>query len=150
MPQSLSEVIVHFIFSTRNRAPLIDSHIRPDLHAYLATAIRENDCEAYRIGGTTDHVHLALRLSRKISQSDIVQTIKQSSSMWIKTKGPQYKNFHWQNGYGAFSVSPSHLDKLIAYIANQEEHHRTKTFKEEYLTFLKRYRITYDEKYLWD
>jgi REP element-mobilizing transposase RayT len=97
-----------------------------------------------------DHVHLLFRLGRKRSLAEIVEEVKKSSSKWIKTKGPQYKDFYWQSGYGAFSIGQSGIDALKAYIANQKEHHRKKTFQEEFREFLAKYQIEYDERYVWD
>jgi putative transposase len=150
LSQSLSMVIAHIIFSTKNRFPCLDPTMRPHLHAYLATVARNSKCEAYRVGGTRDHVHLAVRLSRTIPVSGLVEDLKTSSSKWIKTQRPELRKFAWQHGYGAFSVSPTELEALEAYIDNQQEHHRIKTFQEEYLAFLKEYGVQYGEKYLWD
>jgi REP element-mobilizing transposase RayT len=150
MPQSLSQVIVHFIFSTKNRRRLIDADARPRLHAYLATVCRDHKCEVFRVGGTEDHVHIATALGRTISQSELIERIKTASSKWIKELNAKHFDFEWQHGYGAFSVSQSHLDKLIHYIDAQEEHHRTRTFEEEYRQFLEKYGIKYDERYVWD
>src|SRR5437588_6691069 len=104
MPQSLSKVIVHIVFSTKDRQPCLDVAIRPRIHAYLATVSRDHGCEAYRVGGTADHVHLAVRLSRTISQADLAENIKKTSSAWIKQQGDDYRAFFWQRGYGAFSI----------------------------------------------
>ena len=150
MPQSLSNVIVHLVFSTKTRNPWLDDSIQPRMHAYLAAICRDCDCEAYRIGGTQDHVHLALRLSRTISQSDLVEKLKTTSSNWIKSVGQQYQTFHWQRGYGMFSVGFSQLETLIHYIENQREHHRFKSFQEEYRETLRKYHIAYDERCVWD
>lgn len=150
MPQSLSYLLVHFVFSTRDRAPLLNAEIRPDLHAYLATVARDAGCECYRVGGVADHVHLAIRISRTIAAAHLVEKLKTSSSKWIKTQSPALTNFAWQHGYGAFSVGPSDLEALRGYIDTQEEHHRTRTFQEEYVAFLKKYEVEYDERYIWD
>jgi REP element-mobilizing transposase RayT len=150
MPQSLSQVIVHIVFSTKDRQEWLDAAISPRIHAYLATVCRDHDCEAYRVGGVADHVHLAVRLGRTISQADLIETIKTSSSAWIKKQGDAHHSFFWQRGYGAFSVGFSQLDNLIHYIDTQEEHHRTKTFQEEYRELLRKYHIEFDERYVWD
>lgn len=150
MPQSLSLVIVHVIFSTKERAPLLDAEIRPKLHAYLATVARNTGCEAYRVGGVEDHVHLAIRLSRTLSIADLVEKLKPSSSKWLKPHAPSLGAFAWQRGYGCFSVGPADLDSLCEYIDRQEEHHRRRTFQEEFRMFLEKYRVEYNEAYVWD
>jgi len=150
MPQSLSFLLIHIVFSTKDRALLLNREIRPALHAYLATVTRNVGCECYRAGGVTDHVHLAIRLSRTLTIADLVEKLKTSSSKWLKTQSPTLAHFAWQNGYGAFSVGPSDLEALRKYIDSQEEHHRTHTFQEEYRAFLKRYGVEYDERYIWD
>jgi putative transposase len=150
MPQSLSLVIVHIIFSTKDRFPHLDLSMRPRLHAYIATVARNSECECYRAGGTADHVHLAVRLSRTIPIAGLVEELKTSSSKWLKLQGPTKGRFAWQRGYGAFSVSASELDSLQAYIDGQQEHHKVTTFQEEYLALLKEYGVPYDERYIWD
>jgi REP element-mobilizing transposase RayT len=150
MPQSLSYLLVHLIFSTKDRNPLLGPSIRSDVHAYLASTIRNWDCECYRVGGVADHVHLAIRLSRTKSVAELVEEIKTSSSRWIKTRDSNLANFSWQRGYGIFSVGPTDLELLCQYIDTQETHHQKKTFQEEYVMFLKKYGIEYDERYVWD
>jgi putative transposase len=150
MPQSLSLVIVHIIFSTKDRRPLLDPDTRPKLHAYLATVARNLDCEAYRVGGVADHVHLAIRLSRTVTIAALVESLKTASSKWLKTQSPNPMAFSWQRGYACFSISPLDLDALRAYIDDQENHHRTRTFQDEFRMFLKKYGVEYDEAYVWD
>ena len=150
MPQSLSKVIVHFIFSTRDRHPWLDANVRPRMHAYLGTICRDAGAEAYRVGGVSDHVHLVTTLPRTLSQADMLEGLKKKSSKWIKGLAADYRHFYWQRGYGAFSVSPSQLDALLAYVESQEEHHRSRTFQEEYREFLRKYGVEYDERYIWD
>ena len=150
MPQSLSQVIVHVIYSTKNRVKSIDPPIRGRLHAYLATVLRDAGSYVYRVGGTANHIHAACTLPRTLSQSDLIEKIKPPASKWMKEQGPAYTGFSWQNGYGIFSVSRSRVQKLVDYIDNQEEHHRHKTFKEEFLEFLDKCGVEYDERYLWD
>jgi REP element-mobilizing transposase RayT len=150
MPQSLSLVIIHVIFSTKDRRPLLDGGIRPKLHAYLATVARNLDCEAYRVGGVADHVHLAIRLSRTVTIAALVESLKTSSSKWLKKQSHELMAFSWQSGYGCFSIGPTDLDALRAYIDDQENHHRTRTFQEEFRMFLKKYGVEYDEAYVWD
>jgi REP element-mobilizing transposase RayT len=124
--------------------------IREKTHAFLAGAVRQCDCEAYRVGGVADHVHLAVRLSRTLSVADLVKEIKTASSKWVKTQDAALHDFAWQHGYGVFSVGMSQKEPLLHYIDNQEEHHRTRTFQDEYRTFLTKYGIDYDERYVWD
>jgi len=150
MPQSLSFLLVHIVFSTKDRVPCLGPSVRPDLQAYLATVIRNAGCECYRVGGVSDHVHLAVRLSRTITVAQLLEQSKTSSSTWLKTQASELSQFAWQNGYGAFSVGPTDLEALRHYIDNQEEHHRTRTFQEEYRAFLKRYGVEFDERYVWD
>jgi len=125
MAQSLSRLWTHLIFSTRNRFPFLkEPQIRNDIHAYLANVLRSHDCETLIVGGTSDHVHALFDLSRKLSIATIVKEIKRTSSAWVKDVDPSCKKFHWQNGYGALSVSQSHLDRVYRYIGRQEQHHR--------------------------
>jgi REP element-mobilizing transposase RayT len=150
MPQSLSYLLTHIVFSTKDRAPALDATVRPALHAYLATVARNADCECFRVGGVADHVHLAVRLSRTITMAQLIEELKTSSSKWLKTQSPALAAFAWQRGYGAFSVGPSDLNALLHYIDNQEEHHKTRSFQDEYRAFLMKYGIEYDERYVWD
>jgi REP element-mobilizing transposase RayT len=150
MSQSLSQVILHVVFSTKDRRPWLDPAIAPRMHAYLATVCRDCDCQAYRVGGAADHVHIAARLARTISQADFLEKIKKTSSAWIKIHGQQYNEFHWQGGYGDFSIGWSQLAELVRYIERQEEHHRRQTFQEEYRNLLRKYHLEFDERYVWD
>lgn len=146
MPQSLVFALIHIIFSTKDRTLSITNPT--DLHAYLATVARNQGCECFRVGGTADHVHLAIGLSRTITIADLISELKTSSSQWMKTQGASA--FAWQRGYGAFTLGKSDLDALIRYIANQDEHHRKVDFRDELRAILKRYGVEYDEQYLWD
>ena len=150
MPQSLVKNYVHIVFSTKNRQPFIDQSIKEELHAYLGGTCKELDCPVLAVDGVEDHVHILCMLSRNMALSELVGKVKANSSKWIKTKGEQYANFYWQNGYGAFSVNPTETEVVIKYIQNQEEHHKKRTFKEEYRLFLKKYKVEYDERYVWD
>jgi len=150
MPQSLASILVHVIFSTKNRVPLILPDIERELYPYLASICRAHGCPAHAVGGTENHVHIACSLGRTVSVSDLIQDVKRSSSKWIKTKGARYDSFAWQNGYGAFSIGQSQLGALKGYIDGQKEHHRVKTFEEEFREFLTRYQIEYDDRYVWD
>jgi len=150
MPQSLSKVILHMIFSTRNREPWLDPNVRPRMHAYLATICRDLCAEVVRVGGVADHVHIITTLPRTVSQADLIEKIKKTSSKWIKALDPRYRHFFWQRGYGAFSVSPSQLDAVVQYVETQPEHHRIRTFQEEYRELLRRHDLDFDERYVWD
>jgi len=151
MAQSLSRLWTHLIFSTKDRFPFLsDKMIRKDMHAFLATMLREQNCETLIVNGVEDHVHALFALSRTNAIASVVKEIKRTSSGWVKTLSPKLTKFHWQGGYGAFSVSQSNLDGVIRYIENQEEHHKRITFQDEYRAFLKQYGIAYDERYVWD
>jgi REP-associated tyrosine transposase len=150
MPQSLAKIYVHLIFSTKNRQPLLDEDIRTELTSYIGGVLKNLDCQPIEIGGTKDHVHILCCLSKNLALSKLIEEIKTSSSKWVKAKESTLAQFHWQNGYGAFSVSQSHLNAVVRYIRQQEEHHRKVTFQEEFLEFLKKYRVPYDERYVWD
>ena len=150
MPQSLSSILVHLIFSTRNREPFITPTIESELFPYVAKILRELKSPSLAINGTSDHLHVLFALGRMVTVAALVEEVKTNSSKWIKTKGWEFKNFHWQRGYGAFSVGQSNVETVKRYIRNQKEHHRRVTFQDEYREFLKRYGIDYDERYVWD
>ena len=130
--------------------PLLEASVRPDLYSYLATIIRNNQCECFRVGGVADHAHLAIRLDRKASVADLVAELKASSSKWLKGHSPKLMKFAWQRGYGAFSVGPADLNALIHYIDTQETHHAKQDFQAEFRPFLAKYGIECEERYLWD
>ena len=150
MPQSLSKVIIHIIFSTKDRAAWLDRDVRRRMHAYVATICRDLNAEALRVGGVADHLHIVTTLPRTLSQAAMVERMKKTSSKWIKGLDSKYRQFYWQRGYGAFSVSPSQLNSVLEYVENQEEHHRTRSFQEEYRDFLRKHRVEFDERYVWD
>lgn len=150
MSQSLSQVFVHITFSTKNRKPFIDDEIKPRLFEYLGGICNGLECQALQVGGHDDHIHVLCLLSKKITQIKLMEEVKKSSSKWIKTIDEKYRNFYWQNGYGIFSVNPSETDVVINYIRNQKEHHRKHSFQDEFRAFLKKYRVEYDERYVWD
>ncbi len=150
MPQSWSSILIHLIFSTKNREAFITEEIEKELHPYMATIFRGMKSPSLTIGGTTDHVHVLFSLSRVINIADLVEEVKTESSKWIKTKGAEFRNFHWQRGYGAFSIGQSQLSSVKRYIARQKVHHQRVTFQDEYRKFLKSYGIDYDERYVWD
>jgi REP element-mobilizing transposase RayT len=148
MPQSLSRVLIHLVFSTKNREPLIASQYQERMFAYLAGTLNAIDCPVVIVGGMPDHVHLLFVQARTLSLSKIVEEIKKESSKWAKTH--IHPEFYWQSGYGAFSVSPSLVEKVRDYIANQAVHHHQMTFQEELRTLLRKHKIEWDERYVWD
>ena len=150
MSQSLANVTIHVIFSTKDRYAFLTPQIRPELYAYMATVLAEMDSPAILIGGVEDHVHILCRLSRNHIIADIVKTVKLSTSKWLKTKRGMLSKFQWQGGYGAFSVSASQVASVVDYIKNQEEHHRDVSFEDELRRFLTKYGVTFDERYVWD
>jgi REP element-mobilizing transposase RayT len=151
MPQSLAKVLIHIVFSTKNRTPwLQDEGTRKELHAYMATVLQTMESPALIINGVEDHVHILCLLSRKHAIRQIVEDVKKNSSKWIKTKGGVYKDFYWQAGYGVFSVSESKVDEARRYIGNQEEHHKTMTFQDEFRKLCVRHGVAIDERYVWD
>jgi REP-associated tyrosine transposase len=151
MPQSLAQIHLHLVFSTKDRRPFLqNTELRNEMQHYLGGICNGLDCPILRVGGVADHVHLLCRLGRSITIADLIKELKRESSKWIKTKSPSLADFHWQNGYGAFSISPGHVDHLIAYIVNQEEHHKTESFQDEYLRLLAKYGLEWDERYVWD
>jgi putative transposase len=150
MPQSLSNVLLHIVFSTKDREPWLDRDVRPRMHAYLATVCRELGTEMAHIGGMSDHIHIVTTLPRTISQAELIEHIKKTSSKWMKTLDVRYRGFFWQRGYGAFSVSQSQLKAVLRYVDEQPEHHRTRTFQEEYRELLRKHGVEYDERYIWD
>jgi REP element-mobilizing transposase RayT len=150
MGQSLVKNYIHIVFSTKYRNHLIDSEIELELHSYLGGICNKLECQVIIVGGFSDHIHILCMLSKKIALMKLMEELKSHSSKWIKTKGEKYRNFYWQDGYGAFSVNPSEVDVVVNYIANQKEHHRKLEFREEYKAFLKKYDVKYDERYVWD
>ena len=140
----------HCVFSTKERRPLITPSLQERLWPFLGGIARENKMRALMIGGVADHVHLLLSLPATMSIAKAMQLIKGGSSKWIHETFPEQRLFAWQEKYGAFSVSVSQLDSVIAYISKQPEHHRRRSFQEEFVAFLKKHRLEYDENYLWD
>ena len=150
MAQSLAKILVHVIFSTKDRfAFLVNADIRRRMHAYLARVFNESQSPAIEVGGWHDHIHILCSLSRNHTIAEIIADAKKNSSVWAKTHGGLLMKFQWQAGYGAFSVSPSQVEEVRQYILGQEEHHRVRTFQEEYLELLRKYQVPYDERYLW-
>ncbi len=150
MGQSLVQNYIHIVFSTKYRKNLIYPPYEKELHAYIGGVCNELECQVLSVGGFTDHIHILCMLSKKIALVELVKKVKANSSKWIKTKDPSLHNFYWQDGYGAFSVKPSETDVVVNYIKNQHAHHSKKTFQEEYRLFLNKYKVAYNEKYVWD
>ncbi|MDZ4684062.1 MAG: IS200/IS605 family transposase [Planctomycetaceae bacterium] len=144
-----SRLLVHVVFSTKERHPWITDDLRSELHAYLGGIARNIDATPIVIGGVADHVHALIALPTKLSVADLVRTLKSNSSGWVHEKWPE-RLFQWQNGYGAFSVSESSKDTVVRYIENQAEHHRVRSFQEEFLELLNRHCIEFDPRYVWD
>ncbi|MDF3129124.1 transposase [Kiritimatiellaeota bacterium B1221] len=150
MPQSLSHVIVHTVFSTKNRQPLLkELGVRNETFAYLGAAVNTLGCQSFLVGGYVDHIHILSTLSRSISQADFVKEVKRSSSIWFKDEFRE-PSFSWQKGYGIFSVSESRVPDVKAYIQNQEVHHGKLTFQDEFRQLLRAHNLAFDEKYVWD
>jgi REP element-mobilizing transposase RayT len=151
MAQSLAKIICHLVFSTKNRTPFLrDEAIRRELNSYVAATLKELDSPALLIGSLCDHIHILFLLSRTRAVCDILEEIKKNSSKWIKTKSPDLRDFQWQSGYGIFSVSQSNVAAVKTYVAEQEEHHRTMTFQDEFRRLLEKHEVAYDERYVWD
>jgi REP element-mobilizing transposase RayT len=151
MPQSLSAVYVHLVFSTKERRPLLrDKPTRDALHAYLGSISKQLDCPPILVGGVEDHVHLLARFGRTITQAEWVKELKRVSNIWLKEQGRDFADFEWQGGYADFSVSQSNLEPVKRYIAGQEEHHRKTSFQDELRALLKKHETEWDEKYVWD
>jgi putative transposase len=151
LPQSLTQIYLHIVFSTKHREPfLLDRGLRERTHAYLVGACDNLESPSVIVGGVEDHVHILCRLGKTWSVSDLVRELKRESSKWLKEQSSDLAAFYWQNGYGAFSVGPRELDTVTAYIANQESHHAAESFQDEFRRVLAEYRIDYDERYVWD
>lgn len=150
MAQTLVSLYVHIIFSTKHRVNIIQPEVEADLFAYMGGIANNNKSKLLAAGGTANHVHLLASLSKNIPLSELVGDIKRDSSVWIKTQGHRYSKFHWQDGYGAFSVGYTQIDSVKRYIARQKEHHARVSFEDEFRYFLKKYNVEYDERFIWD
>ena len=149
MSQSLARNLIHLVFSTKHRAPVIDTAFRPAVFAYLAGTFDQIACPVIVVGGVADHVHVLFALSKTVALCKAIEEVKKESSKWAKANGGP-PDFYWQSGYGAFSVSPSNVPQVTAYIANQDAHHATRSFQDEYRGLLRRHEIEWDERYVWD
>ena len=151
MPQSLAKILVHTVFSTKDRRPsLCDRALREEAHHYLGGILTHLDCQPLIVGGVEDHVHLLCALSRTCDAATMVKEVKRGSSLWLKTRGPELNDFAWQNGYGIFSIGFWQLGAVRDYIAGQEEHHRKTSFQDGFRQLLHRYEMAFDERYVWD
>ena len=149
MPQSLSKMLVHLIFSTEDRRPFIRDGIRGELNAYCIGIFKVCQSPALIINSRPEHAHILFSLSKNWSLADVVEEVQKRSSKWIKSKGYDYRDFYWQGGYGAYTLSEADKEEVIRYIANQEEHHRVVSFQDELRTLFDLNCIEYDERYLW-
>ena len=150
MSQSLAKMYVHIVYSTKHRSKVLIPEIQPDLYAYFGGICNNLESYPIKIGGYLDHVHILCLLSKKIALVSLIQELKTGTSKWIKTQGESFAKFHWQDGYGAFSVNPSQTNIVSDYISKQIEHHKKVSFQDEYRAFLNKYKMDYDEKYVWD
>lgn len=150
MAQTLVSLYVHIIFSTKHRVNILQPEVEADLFAYMGGIANNNKSKLLAAGGTANHVHLLASLSKNIALSELVGDIKRDSSVWIKDQGLRYSKFHWQDGYGAFSVGYTQLNVVKKYIARQKEHHARVSFEDEFRYFLKKYNVEYDERFIWD
>ena len=151
MSQSLIQVYLHLVFSTKSRQPFLrNSKIRDRTHAYLATTCHNLGAPSLIVGGAEDHVHLLCRMSKVLTIANLIKELKRESSKWVKNQDDELRDFYWQAGYGAFSISPGHVDAIMEYIDQQGEHHRQETFQDEFRRLCKKYGIAIDERYVWD
>jgi REP element-mobilizing transposase RayT len=149
MAHTYSTLIYHIIFSTKSREPLISARLCNDLYAYIGGIVRARKSMLMEIGGMPDHLHLVIRTRPDMPVAELVRLVKANSSKWVNERPDSSGRFEWQEGYGAFSVSFSQLPGVCEYVRRQSEHHRTRTFQEEYVEFLRRHEIEFDEAYLW-
>jgi len=150
MPQSLHCKYGHIVFSTKNRHPLITGDLEPRLFEYLGGIVRGADASLMEINGTANHVHLLIRESKSVADKDFMAQLKGDSSRWVNSAFTNSPHFSWQDGYGWFSVSPGDVDVAGAYVRNQKEHHKAISFEDEFRQFLRKYRVKFDERYIWD
>jgi REP element-mobilizing transposase RayT len=151
MPQSLAMILLHTVFSTKDRRPFLrDRSLREELHRYMGGILTRLDCQPIIVGGIDDHVHLLCALSRTCEPASMVKEVKRGSTLWLKTKNQNLRDFAWQQGYGIFSIGFSQIKSVRDYIAGQEEHHRKVSFQDEFRQLLRRYEIEFDERFVWD
>ncbi len=150
MAQSLSNILVHIVFGTKMRVNTISSELSHALYDFMGSILIDYNCKALKIGGTQNHIHILCRLSRTIDLSTLVKNIKVETSKWMKRHGPEFATFAWQRGYGAFSISQTHVDEMKRYIDMQEKHHASEPFEYEFRRILEKNKLEYHEDYLWD
>lgn len=150
MSQSLAKITVHITFSTKGREPCLSDDVARELWPYAATVLRNIDCPSAQVGGSTDHIHILCIMPKTLTIAQLVEKLKTATSRWLKTRSDRLSRFHWQNGYAAFSVSPSHAPRVKDYIAAQAEHHQSVSFQEELRRLLEKYGVAFDERYVWD
>ncbi len=151
MPQSFAQIYLHIVFSTKHRTPwLTDKPLRAELHRYVGGICHDQDAPALIVGGIEDHIHILCRFPRTLKAADLVREVKRGSSLWIKEKNKDLADFHWQDGYGVFSLSPSHVEALTAYISDQEAHHAAESYQDEFRRLLDKYGLECDEIHMWD
>ena len=150
MAHTYASLLFHCVFSTKGRRALLPAQVRGRLSPYMGGIAREHNMKALTVGGTDNHAHMLVSLPATMDVAKALQLIKGGSSKWVSDVFATHRDFQWQQGYGAFSIGVSQVDDTIAYIARQEEHHHRKTFEEEYIEFLQRHGIEYDERYVWD
>lgn len=150
MAQSLSKIYTHLVFSTKNRTQTLPKQRLADVHAYVAGILNELKCPAVCVGGTTDHIHILYLQNRTMALADTVRVVKSSSSKWINAQNGLLHPFCWQDGYGAFSISNGHVDAVVNYIRNQEEHHRRFSFQDEFRKICRQCGVEFDERYVWE
>ena len=150
MSQSLARILVHIVFSTKNREAVLLDDIRDPLHAYIGGILENHEGTLLKAGSVADHIHLLVAHPRTCAPADLVREVKTGSTNWLKLKAARYARFQWQSGYGVFSISPSHRQALERYLGNQKEHHRKMTFQEEFRRLLNKYGVPFDERYVWD
>lgn len=150
MPQSLAKVYLHLVFSTKNRERVLADEDQIDLHAYMGGILKGMDCVPIEINSEPDHLHVLFLMGRTKTISDVVAAVKRGATDWLRARSPRYAGFHWQSGYGIFSVSQSAVETVRSYICNQREHHQVRTFQEEYRTMLQKHSMEFDERYVWE
>ena len=150
MAQSLANIVVHLVFSTKSRRQLLRDDERGELHAYISGILKNLDCQLLEINSVRDHVHILFVQSKNHAPAKIVEQVKTASSCWLKERNAYYEDFAWQAGYGEFSVSPIHVDAVRSYIRDQQEHHKQQDFQTEYRRFCEKNGKPIDERYAWD
>ena len=148
MAQSLCKIYLHVVFHVKTTGPIVKDEHLAQLHNYIGALVNTTGCQVLCVGGTGNHIHALMLFSRTETIAHVVEEMKRNSSRWIKTISSEYEKFAWQGGYGVFSVSQSQVDTVVNYIKNQKEHHKKQSFRDEYLEFLRLYKIEYDERYV--